>query len=40
VGLPSCFICLLVNMYFETSAIVRVRGSDFSRPSKVKKGVK
>ena len=27
-------------MYFETSAILRVRGSCLSRPSIVKKGVK
>ena len=37
-GLPSCFIRLVVNMYFEASTIVRVRGSGLSRPSKVKKG--
>ena len=38
--LPSCFIRLVVNIYFETSAIIRVRGSVILRPFKVKKGVK
>ena len=40
VGSPSCFFHLVVNMYFETSAIVRVRGLGLARLSKVKKGVK
>ena len=40
VRLPSCFICLVQIMYFETSAIFVVRGSGLSRPSIVKKLVK
>lgn len=38
--LPPCFTRLVLNMYFETNAIVRAPGSGLSWPFKIKKGVK